>query len=469
MPRDSRGLTKRSAIARLVRLDSGGSSDATMSPATSAAFDDLLGDGPSLPSQNWSILERLVSVVLARGFGMPSPSASQPGDCRGQATGAAAAAAAAASADSGVPSGQRHPSLNFGFGSDGESVDINGFSVGQTSNGLSQFSVFSLADLNRESAVLLGQGAGGRVLRMQHQLTGEYYAVKEIVVGSAQTINEIKKEISVLWGTNRNHDDLPSPFLIMCHGIFYEQGMLYIVMDLMACSLKDALDAHGAFDEVHLRAMFFQVLHGLHYLHHTKKQLHRDIKPHNILISDMGSVKISDFGIASERVQTLHHNARQTFCGTLSYMSPGRAEGLPYSFEADIWGVGMSLYQLAVGELPDGSRSVFAIAEFRQRPPRLPADDPKRFSREFQDFVAMCLQPEARNVTVRDLLCAPWMRGMTLERSQRCCAEVARTIVAILEEHRSQDRRDSELGLGQSVNGVDALAALDEACAETTI
>lgn len=475
IPRDPRGLSKRSAIARLVKIDGSGS-DAVRNSMSAEAFDEL--DAPP----NVSILERLVSTVLSRGF---APAGANPFVSGQQKDGTRRNDNDSRSngddddPDDLLENADRNPSLNFGFNSDG--VEINGFSVGSTCalSGGGQFSVFSLADLSREDAVVIGQGAGGRVLRMRHRNTDDYYAVKEIVVGSAQTINEIKKEISVLWGTCRNHDDLPSPFLITCHGIFYEQGMLYIVMDLMACSLKDALDVHGPFDEIYLRAMFYQVLNGLHYLHHTKKQLHRDIKPHNILISDMGSVKISDFGIASERVQTLHHNARHTFCGTLSYMSPGRAEGLPYSFEADIWGVGMSLFQLAVGELPDGSRSVFAIAEFKQNPPRLPQDS-ERFSKEFQDFVALCLQSEhTKPITVKDLLHHSWMRGMTLERSQRLSADVARDIVTMMNEEQELRQHGGEHGQ-RGPNGTDplesteqssedALAALDFAIAETNI
>jgi serine/threonine protein kinase len=517
VPREPRGLNKRSAIARLVKLDTIPGSNGEITEALpitqSAARFDELESPPTI-----SILERLVSAVLARGLapvGVPVSSNQQrrvrsnnnnnnnqddeqqyyDEENNGMQE-----------FDDLLAHANRNPSLNFGFGIDGQSVDINGFSVGQTCalSGGGQFSVFSLSDLDREDAVVIGQGAGGRVLRMRHRDTDDYYAVKEIVVGSAQTVNEVKKEISVLWGTSRNHDDLPSPFLITCHGIFYEQGMLYIVMDLMACSLKDALEAHGPFAEIYLRAMFYQVLHGLHYLHHTKKQLHRDIKPHNILISDMGSVKISDFGIASERVNTLHHNARHTFCGTLSYMSPGRAEGLPYSFEADIWGVGMSLYQLAIGELPEGSRSVFAIAEFRQNPPRLPSDNEERFSKDFQDFVALCLQPDhsspgSKQITVKDLLHHSWMRGMTLERSQRSSADVARHIVAMMQHERDHHhhhqrgnnnnnnnnnnnstnphgRHYGEFGPNgtdpmenSTTSSVDALAALDDVIAETNI
>lgn len=484
VPRDHRGLNKRSAIARLVKIDSttnnNNSNDLESSmnhqqqqQQLSTAFDEL--DSPPTVS----ILERLVSAVLSRGLapvGRFIPGVGQKlNDNNYEQQNYGVGGGDDADDDFALLGNNvnRNPSLNFGFNNDG--VEINGFSVGTCALGGGQFSVTSLADLSREDAVVIGQGAGGRVLRMRHRNTDDYYAVKEIVVGSANTINEIKKEISVLWGTCRNHDDLPSPFLITCHGIFYEHGMLYIVMDLMACSLKDALDTHGPFAEAYLRAMFYQVLHGLHYLHHTKKQLHRDIKPHNILISDMGSVKISDFGIASERVQTLHHNARQTFCGTLSYMSPGRAEGLPYSFEADLWGVGMSLYQLAMGELPEGSRSVFAIAEFRQNPPRLPQDS-ERFSKDFQDFVAVCLQPEiAKPITVKDLLHHPWMRGMTLERSQRLSADVARDIVAMMERrHHEGGQNDSDQGNGYyddegNYYEDDKLDILDQAIADSNL
>jgi hypothetical protein len=354
-----------------------------------------------------------------------------------------------------VPQSLGSTGQRFDFTQDG--VDINGHTVGSTSD---HFSIKSLHELDIDHATVLGKGAGGRVLKAMLMSTGEYYAVKEIGIGSVEAMKQVKAEISVLWESHRGSDDVPCPYLISCHGVFYEQGLLYIVMDLMDGSLKDAMDVHGPFAEEPLRGMMYQALLGLEFMHYQKKQLHRDVKPHNILYSSVGAVKISDFGIASDRVQTVHQNAQGTFCGTLLYMTPGRVEGKQYSFDADIWGLGMSIYQLALGHLPPSSGSAFAVHAMRDSPPRFP-DDVPGFSQAFRDFVAVCLTPET-TALVRDLLQHPWMRGMTIERS----TQLVRSAAAEVNEARA--RRSVALtqqasAAAAAATQVNALAYLDAA------
>jgi serine/threonine protein kinase len=113
----------------------------------------------------------------------------------------------------------------------------------------------------------------------------------------------------------------------------------------------------------------------LSYLHDRKK-IHRDIKPSNLLINSLGFVKIADFGVS--RSLDCSSDLADTFIGTLGYMSPERitgrsltdetwhceaaqeflcqlrppSSGQEYSFEADIWGLGLSIVACAVGNFP---------------------------------------------------------------------------------------------------------------------
>ena len=82
-----------------------------------------------------------------------------------------------------------------------------------------------------------------------------------------------------------------------------------------------------------------QVLRGLNYLHTVKKIIHRDIKPHNILMNKRGEVKIADFGICS--VSNNSGQKWQTFIGTITYMSPERMNGEEYGMDSDIWALGV--------------------------------------------------------------------------------------------------------------------------------
>ena len=224
-------------------------------------------------------------------------------------------------------------------------------------------------------------------------------------------------------------------------------------------SLYDALEDHGAFREMEVKAMAYQVLQGLQYMHTQRRQLHRDVKPHNLLYNRAGWVKLSDFGISSSKVESWNNNARSTFCGTLVYMNPARAiEGGEYSYEADIWAFGVSIFQLALATLPCGN-SIFEIMQLGSNPPRLPNDG--RFSAQFADFTAKCLDPSATaatTCTVGDLLVHPWLADMTLEKSQRICA-------ATFEEVRTRrSRKAHQAEVRSSAN--DIFASFDAAVAD---
>eukprot|EP00672_Neobodo_designis_P023538 CAMPEP_0174831374 /NCGR_PEP_ID=MMETSP1114-20130205/3054_1 /TAXON_ID=312471 /ORGANISM="Neobodo designis, Strain CCAP 1951/1" /LENGTH=551 /DNA_ID=CAMNT_0016065197 /DNA_START=29 /DNA_END=1684 /DNA_ORIENTATION=+ len=347
-------------------------------------------------------------------------------------------------------------SLRFDMSPDGLGVNVNGLAVGQNTS-MHMFRVKELAEIDLDRADIVGKGAGGRVLRARHVPTGELLAVKEIYLGSDDVIKQIEAEISVMWGTsNRYMHTIPSPFLVNCQGIFYRDGTLYIVMELMDGSLKDALDVHGPFKEEQLKAMTYQMLHGLQYMHFDKKQLHRDIKPHNVLYNRSGWVKLSDFGIASDKMATMGARSHQTFCGTLVYMSPNRAEGDSYGYEADIWSLGVTLYQMALGRLPTAN-NLFEVIQLKSDPPQLPADG--AFSDDFRDFITTCLDPQANaatTVTVRQLLLHPWVVRMTLERSQKLVHEVFQDVLTRTQRNAAGHK---PVGFGQRD---DIFATLDE-------
>ena len=297
----------------------------------------------------------------------------------------------------------------FSLQSDGRAVDVNGLVVSDTASASGAvFEIASIEDLDRENAKLLGRGAGGRVLRMTHKSTGVVYAVKEITIGTVEAHKQIAAEVSVLWGSMSKHSTTPSPYLVSMKGVFFQDGYVYVAMELMDGSLKDALDVGGPMAEVDLRCLTFQVLKGLHFLHYDQRRLHRDIKPHNLLYrAGTGEVKVSDFGIASEQLS--NDNQRSTFCGTSAYMSPERALGGSYSYETDLWSLGVTIIQLATGSLPTDTKA-FSVLRTQNDVPTLPSN--MSVSGAMHSFIADCfLPPSAATTTIR-LLSHPWMAGL---------------------------------------------------------
>lgn len=176
-------------------------------------------------------------------------------------------------------------------------------------------------------------------------------------------------------------------------------------------SLQDVVVKGGCRSEMMLSRIAFCMLSGLDHIHRNS-MIHRDIKPHNILLSRNGEVKISDFGLA----RTLNDNTTcaKTFVGTMMYMAPERIDGADYAYAADIWSLGLTVISVALGEYPfpmqDG---FFGLIESVSHQDEMFANlVAKGFSTDFCDFVRRCLviDPEVRG-SAAELLGHPFIVG----------------------------------------------------------
>ena len=199
------------------------------------------------------------------------------------------------------------------------------------------------------------------------------------------------------------------PNIINSFGAFITEQDVCICMEPMdTCldKLQRALRAKGvqgpgSIPENVLGKITVGVVHGLDFLKREYSVIHRDVKPSNILIDRHGEVKICDFGIAGNLVDSKVKTRDQ---GCPAYMSPERIDppdqdNPSYDIRADVWSLGITLVELAYCKYPYNHTSVqfMLMTEIINEPaPRL---DPKdQFSPEFTDFVSIIL---VKDVTVR--------------------------------------------------------------------
>lgn len=189
----------------------------------------------------------------------------------------------------------------------------------------------------------IGAGNGGVVHLVQHKASGLEMARKLIHLEVKPAIqNQIIRELQILHDCN-------SPYIVGFYGAFHNDGEISICMENMdAGSLDLVMKKARRIPEGILGKVSIAVLHGLMYLRETHNIIHRDVKPSNILVNSRGEIKLCDFGVSGQLIDSMANS----FVGTRSYMSPERLQGAPYSVLSDIWSLGLSLIEMAVGRYP---------------------------------------------------------------------------------------------------------------------
>lgn len=194
----------------------------------------------------------------------------------------------------------------------------------------------------------IGRGSYGEVWSALDKETGIEAAVKIYLSMDPDGIQDFKKEFQLSF--DLNHTNLLHANYL---GVSTEDSRPYLVMPL--CPDGSSSGFIGTADENTIWRFIRDVASGLAYLHDQHPPIiHQDIKPDNILISRNGDFVITDFGISKQLRNTLRQSmAKLDSAGSVSYMGPERfsRQSLPIK-ASDIWSLGVTVYELAVGELP---------------------------------------------------------------------------------------------------------------------
>lgn len=217
-------------------------------------------------------------------------------------------------------------------------------------NGIKQLFDFNKFDT---SSGKIGQGASSIVLLgIYNDSDSEYNSKKfAIKVVDLTTMNSkvIDNEINTIV-------NLDSDYIVKLYDAYSKEGCIHIVLEYMEfksleyiCSIlpnkKIPIDV--------VREIAGQLIQGLAYLE-EKCIIHRDIKPANCLMNKKGICKLGDFGFSKKK-----NNQKEyfnTYQGSFTYMSPERIKGEQHSFNADVWSLGLTILECAIGRYPFMSR-----------------------------------------------------------------------------------------------------------------
>ncbi|KAJ9468592.1 hypothetical protein DIPPA_70204 [Diplonema papillatum] len=262
---------------------------------------------------------------------------------------------------------------------------------------------------------IIGEGSQAKVRKVKHVPTKKLLALKIISFGPGMTRKVLQTELSRCTGVDKH------PNLVSSLEAYFKEGFLMVLMEFMAYGTlqsvaKKAQIAGQTIPEDILCAISKQILAGLHHLHTGggtgEGIIHRDLKPSNLLVNAEGMVKISDFGVAT--FLSSAHQMAFTAVGSTAYMSPERVRGVGYTTACDIWAVGVTVAELALGYYPIGNPQtqlfeLCSILAEEKAVVQWPKDC--TLSPEFRDFVAqtMAQDPEKRPSAI-ELGNHPWMK-----------------------------------------------------------
>lgn len=158
----------------------------------------------------------------------------------------------------------------------------------------------------------LGAGNGGTVTKVKHKPTGILMAKKVVFIDAKpETRKQILRELQIL-------HECHSEYIVGFYGAYISDVNIYMCMEYMDVGSLDSIySKHGPIDAAVCGKVVVTVIHGLSYLYESFKIIHRDVKPSNILVNRQGQIKLCDFGVSGELINSI----ADTFVGTSTYMS----------------------------------------------------------------------------------------------------------------------------------------------------
>ena len=244
----------------------------------------------------------------------------------------------------------------------------------------------------------LGVGSFGQVYLVKHKKTKAIYAIKSIDKSDDQNLEEkanFSREVEIMYKLNH-------PNIVKLYGHFEDNTYCYFIMQYIPKrSVYELIPKPGKKPNFQLIASVMKdLISAVYYLHNMKPIIiHRDIKPENILLDENSRAYLTDFGW-SNYVQSFKR--RTTVCGTPLYLPPEMVNELGHDEKADIWCIGVLLFELCTGKVPFDGRDLETV---KANILRLNISWPRDIDPEVKDLISQILRlkPSSR-LSIEEIL-----------------------------------------------------------------
>lgn len=205
----------------------------------------------------------------------------------------------------------------------------------------------------------IGDGGMAVVYKAKCRLLNRFVALKILkpeFTRDAKFIENFRKE-------SHAAASLSHPNIVSIYDVGREGNINYIVMELVeGMTLSDIIEREAPLDYKSVIELTKQIASGL-AIAHKHGIIHRDIKPHNILVNEEGIAKIADFGIAKAvSTTTIVNGTNDTVMGSVHYFSPEQARGGYVDEKTDIYSLGIVMYEMLTGQVPFDGDNPVAVA-----------------------------------------------------------------------------------------------------------
>lgn len=236
----------------------------------------------------------------------------------------------------------------------------------------------------------IGGGGMSIVYKARCRVLNRYVAIKILrdeLTSDPDFVAKFKQE-------SLSAASLTHPNIVNIYDTGIEGDIYYIVMEYVKGeTLKEYINRKGRLSEQETLKISRQVAEALRHAH-SNNIIHRDIKPHNIMITEDGIVKVTDFGIARASTSSTINNTSNVI-GSVHYFSPEQARGGYVDEKSDIYSLGIVMYEMITGVVPfDADNHISVAMKQIQEKPVPPSKKVKnlQISKELEDIIMKCLE-----------------------------------------------------------------------------